>query len=397
MLFLSRGYRLCVKGGCVGAMLKIVSIDYRKYPFLANLDKVIEKYWPGLSLIDFLTTRVGDAYNRAVKVIEDIIRNARVPSPKLSSEEEIISFYIVVLLASLTNNKWLMDRIAIAYSKQALNYLKTESPETITAIAKALGIELEYNPYNSPRIPLKLRRGTVVYKTLPYRMPLKDYLLYSKRLMSDPKYALINQIVDNGYVYTEPEITLRVLGEAITLHIKKLFKPVQEVPKELTSVVEDIKKIVDEVRKSTSTSREDVGEAIVGKNRKGYTRFKGVIVEEAFPPCIKRIIDDLRRGENLSHHERFAVAAFLLRIGMSVDDVLELFHNVPDFNERIARYQVEHIAGLRGSRRQYLPYSCQTMKSLGLCVSDCGGKNPLSVYYRNLKNMYKRRKGKKER
>jgi DNA primase large subunit len=42
----------------------------------------------------------------------------------------------------------------------------------------------------------------------------------------------------------------------------------------------------------------------------------------------------------------------------------------PDFNEKIARYQVEHIAGLRGSRTRYKPPSCQTMRSLGLCVED---------------------------
>jgi DNA primase large subunit len=71
---------------------------------------------------------------------------------------------------------------------------------------------------------------------------------------------------------------------------------------------------------------------------------------------------------------------------MDVEEILELFRNVPDFNEKIARYQLEHIAGLRGSRKQYMPYSCQTMKSLGLCpiVGDCGAKNPLIVYRRNI-------------
>jgi len=49
---------------------------------------------------------------------------------------------------------------------------------------------------------------------------------------------------------------------------------------------------------------------------------------------------------------------------------------------------VEHIAGLRGSRRRYAPYSCDRLKSIGACPiqNNCaGGRHPLSVYKHNLK------------
>jgi DNA primase large subunit len=60
----------------------------------------------------------------------------------------------------------------------------------------------------------------------------------------------------------------------------------------------------------------------------------------------------------------------MINRGYSTEKILTILSERPDFNEKIARYQVEHIAGLRGSRTKYRPPSCQTMKSLGLCIED---------------------------
>ena len=77
----------------------------------------------------------------------------------------------------------------------------------------------------------------------------------------------------------------------------------------------------------------------------------------------------------------------VVNIGHGVDEVLALFRTSPDFNERVARYQVEHLAGLRGSRVKYLPYKCANMRSLGLCADPegrvCGRvSHPLQYYIR---------------
>ncbi|MEM4411124.1 MAG: hypothetical protein QXT61_05410, partial [Candidatus Caldarchaeum sp.] len=85
------------------------------------------------------------------------------------------------------------------------------------------------------------------------------------------------------------------------------------------------------------------------------------------PPCIESI---KARLADASHTENFAYAAFLINRGYSVEEVVREFSVRSDFREDIARYQVEHIAGLRGSRVKYRPPSCQTMKTLGLCVKD---------------------------
>ncbi|MDW8011110.1 MAG: hypothetical protein RMH84_05920, partial [Sulfolobales archaeon] len=53
----------------------------------------------------------------------------------------------------------------------------------------------------------------------------------------------------------------------------------------------------------------------------------------------------------------------------------------------IARYQVEHLAGLRGSGKRYRTYSCEKMKSLGLCVAECSTRTPLQYYRRAVREL----------
>ena len=70
--------------------------------------------------------------------------------------------------------------------------------------------------------------------------------------------------------------------------------------------------------------------------------------------------------------ENFAIASYMVNAGYGIDEVVDVFKDRSDFDEKIARYQVEHIAGLRGSRVKYKPPSCSRMKTYGLCIEDGG-------------------------
>jgi len=102
------------------------------------------------------------------------------------------------------------------------------------------------------------------------------------------------------------------------------------------------------------------------------------------PPCMKAIMEALKRGENLPHAARFAITTYLLKRGWDVEQIVDLFRNAPDFNEKITRYQVQHIAGRAGGRKEYNVPNCETMRQWGLCVANCGVKNPLQ-YLRRVK------------
>ncbi len=103
---------------------------------------------------------------------------------------------------------------------------------------------------------------------------------------------------------------------------------------------------------------------------------------ECFPECMKKILAELDSGKNVPHTGRFAIASFLINLGYDVDKVVEVFRNAPDFDEEKTRYQVEHIAGMRGKGERYIAPSCETMKSWGLCIWNCDVNHPITFYWR---------------
>ena len=98
---------------------------------------------------------------------------------------------------------------------------------------------------------------------------------------------------------------------------------------------------------------------------------RGVLVlrQEFFPPCIRKMRRMLEGGENLTHSGRFALAAFLHRVGADFDTIVDAYRGAPDFDEGISRYQIEHITQRDGGRG-YDPPTCETLRSQGLCFRD---------------------------
>jgi DNA primase large subunit len=83
------------------------------------------------------------------------------------------------------------------------------------------------------------------------------------------------------------------------------------------------------------------------------------------------------------------LATYMLAIGKPIDEIVALFENAPDFNEKITRYQVEHLAGMKGSRTKYSVPSCEKLLNENLCFAteQCAGVfNPIQ---------FGRRKGRK--
>ncbi len=112
-------------------------------------------------------------------------------------------------------------------------------------------------------------------------------------------------------------------------------------------------------------------------------RRRKIIAPQDHPPCIEVLINKINNGENVSHFGRFFLTTYLLVAGWDIDKIVELFSRMPDFKESIARYQVEHIAGLRGGRKKYSVPGCRLIATYGLCFKDENCKNLKSpVRYR---------------
>jgi DNA primase large subunit len=92
-------------------------------------------------------------------------------------------------------------------------------------------------------------------------------------------------------------------------------------------------------------------------------------------PCMVALRN---RVADAGHFGLFALAAYMAQKGYEVREIVDVLRVRSDFDERIARYQVEHIAGQRGSRVKYRPPSCQSMKTHGLCI-DNGRQCPFNI------------------
>lgn len=362
-------------------VLAVTIIDYRNYPFLADLKDILNYRWPGLKLSDIISMPNNYPRLRAMVLLKSIVSKRKILPPKSTSEDEVLAFYTLISIVKLLKDKKLSSIVAVTYAKHAYRYLQNEPVNTLLKISNILGIKAELSR-NYPLIPIDLKRNKPIFEPRPIGIDLKDYLkLTAKRLARDPKYSLVNQVVHRGKVFLNKKIFSRILEEAIHHKILDIIENIKVEENKFRELLEEARKILDEI----GWMQKRMLDIEIEKNTEGVIDF------EAFPPCMKILLNRLRSGENLGHHERFTIAAFLARIGMDIDSMLEFFKNAPDFNEKIARYQLEHIAGLKGSRKKYLPYSCESMKTLNLCPinGQCrGGKNPLAVYKYNVRMKY---------
>ena len=83
---------------------------------------------------------------------------------------------------------------------------------------------------------------------------------------------------------------------------------------------------------------------------------------------------------------RFVIATFLINIGLEKEKIVDIFRNQENFNEKRTLYHIEYLMGERGCGKRRIWPNCDKIKEYGLCVSDCGVKNPLVLYNINLKS-----------
>jgi DNA primase large subunit len=295
--------------------------------------------------------------DRAEKRIEEAILYALVSEQHRNDEVEILSFPIAVMLVSATEDPFLKRRYALAEAKRAYNLLKQENKEKITKVATA------FNWKTKPAKP----------ETTDFTLHFTDFLRNATGF-HEAKWKLVNRKMLNGDVHLTQDEAARLLAEEVRMHIEKRFetKLGLELPKGLADRVERLKQLF-AIRKGKMRLEEMPKETVL----------------DAFPPCIRQLYNTTLSGRHISHVGRFALTSFLINSGMTVDNVVDLFRSFSDFNERMTRYQVEHIAGGRGSRTRYIPPRCDTLRTHAVCPGMdeiCRQiRHPLGYYRRKLR------------
>jgi len=245
-------------------------------------------------------------------------------------EQELASYPIAKLLVGALNSRYFAGRYAVAESKRVSDYLRSDSEENVERVAESLGIRVAHDS--------------------PYSVPFQDYLAFCPK---STEYKLINKRLENGRVHLTKNELVRVIEEAVRLSIE------DSLPSKSDRIPEKIRKAAAELRKSLP--KEEVFEGVV------------FLSEDEYPPCISKLLERIRKSENLPHTARWYLATFLLNTGTKVEGVIKVFKSAPDYDERITRYQVEYLAN-----RKYSVPSCSSVDSYGLCVADCRVRHPLN-------------------
>ncbi|MEM2906710.1 MAG: hypothetical protein QW739_01350, partial [Candidatus Odinarchaeota archaeon] len=281
---------------------------------------------------------------------------------------------IASIILSIIDDGRLVNRWAVIESKITQINLIDEEPEIIRRIVgEKFNWQAQYLD--------KIDRKTLLSKTgmnYDWKLRFQDFLS-ANTLFHDAYWKLNNQIIFEGNVLLTHQILTRLISERVRLDLasRKLVKPdLKELDNSFLGLIEYLK--ADWVKLKKNIGFPD-------------TQIEGPIRKEAFPPCIRELLTKILLGENISHQGRFTLTSFLLNIGMSEDEIIELFKAAPDFNEKLTRYQIEHIKGKDASKPRYTPPSCKTLKTYSLCsnMDETCSKISHPLRYYNRKKLVK--------
>jgi len=310
--------------------------DLAKYPFLKETAEYIKPL--ELQIGDLTSIGTDQILRRAEERVNEALINRSINRNTKYLELEILSFPVALLIVIATENSFVKKRYALAEAKQASHDLSGEQKEKILKVAQDFDWKI--------KVTLK----ETIDSPLEFTISFTDYLRNSAHL-HDKKWKLTNSILSHGSVYLNKKDIARLLEEEIRRRIeKRLDVKLQKYPADLGLIAERVKKLASEVS----------GEA-------GTEETPKVVVETAYPPCINALFGIAKSNHHLSHIERFTLVSFLVNIGMSVEKVNELFKTFSDYNERLTLYQIEHIAGERGSATRYTPPQCSLLQTHGVC------------------------------
>lgn len=390
-----------------------------KYPFTDNAKQSVETEF---EMDDVFRN---DVLTRAISRVKQGVdnKNTMPTNETISAEVDLLSYPVARILVSLLEDTRIISRYARAEARTSIKYLQTqdatpfdelldiESKQNLTISELCNEYELEfteisqkefivdlgdeyfnkltesekkefvkmYLPNSSPEIidSVESRSVSSLAKIADevisahsvvemYKIPVTEYVQSSSKISEQSK-SLANMPVQSGDVYITQNELLSVLEELIYADVLENL-PVS-VPEEIADSVE-VQDAVDVIRHTTDD--------------KYFTFEINEVNESKFPPCIESLLESTRKGEHLEHNARFALASFLVNIGMNTEEILELFGGVPDFAEDQTRYQINHIRGEVGNT-EYTSPACATMVTQGLCVNKdelCEHINHPLTYYR---------------
>lgn len=287
---------------------------------------------------------------RTLSALTDMATGGRSFTTDEECRREILSFAVSRMICSVIGDRFLVNRVAVTEGKAA-GALLARNHALLMPMAAEFGID-----------PIEEHDGSGMYS-----IHFTAFLKYSSKMRS-PEWKLLYQRIKRGRVAVDEHRLIRLVEQAITDHLSERLPP-----------------YTDEIRSALSAEIHEVVTALNEKKAEFQKNNLGDISEARYPPCMKEILHQIQTSQNVPQMGRFAIVTFLHAIGMSAEQIFDLFSSVPDFRADKTRYQIEHITG-RISSTEYSVPECSTMKSYGICYNPDGlcdkewMKHPLTYY-----------------
>jgi len=327
-------------------------VRFAYYPFLPGVRDAVRELGPDLA--DLLSAPLyAGVRERGVERVEGALGERRIPPPTIHNDRdalaELLALAVARMLCVLLGDRTLLRRYAAAESLRVQSALDRDRG-SLAEVAAALGVAVENDG--------------------AWSMHFSDFLAVAP---SEPDWKLIQFPLTNGRLPLSDAQLVVLCARAYEARIDaelaaELAHPVH------ADVRAGLQPYIDALAPKLAEAREDWN-----------TGDFGPVQDVLFPPCMTTIFQEMKDGKMVSHHARFAVASFLATIGMSADDILDYFRQIPNFDADKSRYQITHIAGEQGVEK-YTPPGCATMQTNGICPLEKRDnlcfkiKHPLSYY-----------------
>jgi DNA primase large subunit len=313
---------------------------HARYPFLEGARNAVESANVDLGRV---IEREDEVVARAVGRVESALDSGTVGDQHRRTRVELLSYPIARVLVSLVDEHVLTRKYARAEARTAhdrfqedftaTTALKSQSREQLTLARLLSEFDIAASVRETPD---------------GYAVAVGTYLSFAADERGD-EWRLVNRNLHDGEVPVTNAELLVLIRQATRQRVEDglpLSVP-ESIGESLESECEHVRELLAEL---------------------DLTQDIDTVVPELFPPCMTYLLDQVQKGEHLPHHSRFAIATFLTSIGMTTDEIVELFQVNPGFGEEATRYQVDHIRG-KTSPTEYSPPSCSTMQSYGDCVN----------------------------
>ena len=195
---------------------------FAKYPYDPRASDILKTI--SLNIEDFEEEDLNFLVKDAVKRINDLLKGDKHLLWD-NDYQEMIKFYLSLLILRGTNNEYVFRAYSDAESKRAFKLLVNEDEDKIIELGKAFNIEI-----------------TRVHNV--FLLHYVDFINYTKGL-SPIHWKLFNFKLEGGYVKLSKRQVSRVLANIVKRKVYEMIKTIEATPSFLLQYSNEITKIAD--------------------------------------------------------------------------------------------------------------------------------------------------------